>query len=93
MRNVAYKNDNSGCLHFLLMSLDPYFSSCWFPEHNSRTVKNILMVHVHGKIINNRSMRSVACKNDNFANLRFLIMSPDPYFTSFSFLESNSALI
>ena len=26
---------------------------------------------------------SVACKNDNSACLQFLIMSPDPYFTSF----------
>ena len=29
-------------------------------------------------------------KNDNSAYLRFLIMSPDPYFTSFSFLDHNS---
>ena len=30
-------------------------------------------------------MQSVTCKNDNSANF-FLIMSPDPYLTSFSFL-------
>ena len=38
-------------------------------------------------------MQSVVCKNDNSTYLRFLIMSPDPYFTSFSFPERNSATI
>ena len=38
-------------------------------------------------------MQSVACKNDNSANPHFLIMSPDPYFTSFSFMECNSATV
>ena len=28
-------------------------------------------------------MRSAACKNDNSADIRFLIMSPYPYFHSF----------
>ena len=30
---------------------------------------------------------------DNFAKLRVLIMSPDPQFTSFSFLALNSATV
>ena len=33
--------------------------------------------------IKNRSMRSVACKNDNSAYLQFLIMFPNQHFTSF----------
>ena len=32
------------CLHFLLMSPDPYFTSFSFPENNSATVRNIFMV-------------------------------------------------
>ena len=32
-------------------------------------------------------------KNDNSVYLRFLIMSPDPYFTSFLFREHNSAFV
>ena len=40
---------DSACLHFLFMSPDPYFSSFWFQEHNSTTVRNILMVF--GRII------------------------------------------
>ena len=43
MQSVAYKNDNIACLRFVFMSLDPYFSSFWFPEHNSLTIRNILM--------------------------------------------------
>ena len=39
------------------------------------------------------STRSVEYKNDNSAYLHFLIMSPDPYFTSSSFLEYNSVTI
>ena len=35
----------------------------------------------------------VTHKNDNSAHLYFVIMSPDPYFTSFSFPEYNSATI
>ena len=38
-------------------------------------------------------MLRVACKKDNSANLRFQIISPDPYFTSFLFLNRNSASI
>ena len=38
-------------------------------------------------------MLRVACKKDNSANVDFQIMSPDPYFTSFLFLERNSAII
>ena len=38
-------------------------------------------------------MLRVACKKDNSANLRLQIMSPDPFFTSFLFLERNSASI
>ena len=37
MQSVAYKNDNSACLNFLIMSPELYFSSFWFPEHNSAT--------------------------------------------------------
>ena len=48
MRSVAYKNDNPACFRFLVMSPDPFFFffffSFWFPEHNSATVRNILMV-------------------------------------------------
>ena len=36
-------------------------------------------------------MRSVIYKNDNSTFLRFQIMSPDPYFTSFS--EHNFATV
>ena len=36
-------------------------------------------------------MLKVACKKDKSPNLRFQIMSPDPY--SFLFLERNSASI
>ena len=43
------------------------------------------------RIICSRSLQSVvAYKNDNSANHCFLIMFPNPYFTSFSFLERNS---
>ena len=34
---------------FIIMSPDPYFTSCSFKEHNSATVRNILMIH--GRII------------------------------------------
>ena len=44
MQSVIYKNDNSACLRFLVVSPDPYFSSLSFPEHNSTTVTNILVV-------------------------------------------------
>ena len=46
MGSIAYKNDNSAYLHFLFISLDPYlvfFFFC-FPEHNSATFRNILIV-------------------------------------------------
>ena len=53
-----YKNDNSVCLHFRIMSPDPYFFlhfrsitlhplkifSCLFPEHSSTVNRNILMI-------------------------------------------------
>ena len=48
-----------------------------FPEHNSATIRNILMIL--GRIIVQVS-RSAPCKNDNSAYLGFLIMSLDPYF-------------
>ena len=38
-------------------------------------------------------MQNIARNNDNSANLRFLSISPDPYSTSFSFLERNSATV
>ena len=47
-----------------------------FPKHTSATVRNILMAL--GRIIQ-RSVRSVACKNDNSSYLQFLIIFPDPY--------------
>ena len=43
--------------------------------------------------LKNRSVRCVACKNDNSVNLRFLIMSFDPYFASVSCLKRNSATV
>ena len=44
VQSVIHKNDNSAYLHFLVMFPDPYFSSLWFPEHNSTTVTNSLVV-------------------------------------------------
>ena len=43
---IGCKNDNSACLHFLIISPESYFffSSFSFPAHNSATVGNILMV-------------------------------------------------
>ena len=49
MRSVAHKNDNSAYFRFLIMSPDPYFTPFSFPDHNSGTIRNILMVL--GKII------------------------------------------
>ena len=40
----CYKNDNSAYLPFLIMSPDPYFTSFSFLDHNSGTIRNILMV-------------------------------------------------
>ena len=74
--SVAYKNDNSAYLHLLILSPDPY-SSFSFPEHNSLTIRNILMIL--GRIIK-QVTRSVGYKNDNSAYLHFLIMSPAPNF-------------
>ena len=85
MRSVAYKNDNSVCLHFLVMS--PIFFSFWFLEHTSTTVRNILL-----NMIIEQVNLSVACKNDNSACLHFLIMSPDPYFQFISGLCLNNHL-
>ena len=42
MQSVAYKNDNSVHLHFQIVSHYPYFNL--FQEHNSATVRNILMI-------------------------------------------------
>ena len=39
-----YKNDNSVYLRLLFISPDPYFTSFSFPEHNSLTIRNILMI-------------------------------------------------
>ena len=47
-----------------------------FPEHNSESVKNILMVL--GRIIEQVNA-DCGCKNDNSAHLGFLITSPYPY--------------
>ena len=38
-------------------------------------------------------MQIFVCKNSNSAIICFQIMSTDPYFTSFLFLERNSATI
>ena len=62
------KNDNSAYLHFLIMSPDPYFTSFSFPEHNSATILNILMILYRMK---NRSAWTVAYNNDNSAYLVF----------------------
>ena len=42
MWSVAYKNDNSVHLHFLIISPYSYFNL--FQEHNSATVRNIIMI-------------------------------------------------
>ena len=42
-RSVAYKNDNTAYLRFLIMSPDPYYSFS-FPDRNSATVRNILLI-------------------------------------------------
>ena len=73
MQSVAYKNDISVHLHFLLISLYPYFNS--FHELNSATVINISVIL--GRF---RSMLSVACKNDNFAYLHFSNYLPSSIF-------------
>ena len=39
-----YKNDNSAYIPFVIMSPDPYFTSFSFLNHNSGTIRNILMV-------------------------------------------------
>ena len=82
MQSVAYKNDNSACLNFLKFMSPPHriFSTFWFLEHKSATVRNSLMVL--GRIIQwlTASVRGVACKNDNSAHLSFLVGSPDLYF-------------
>ena len=62
MQSVIHKNDNSACLCSLIMSPDLYFSSVWFPEYNSTTVRNDLIV----------LSRIIKCKNENSANLGLL---------------------
>ena len=42
-RSVAYKNDISAYLRLLIMTLVHIFTSFSFPEHNSVTIRNILM--------------------------------------------------
>ena len=45
MRSVAYKNDNSAYLCFLIMSPDPYFYFVFlFMAGNSSTFHNILLL-------------------------------------------------
>ena len=36
--SVTHQNDNSACLHFLIMSPDPYFISFLLMEVNSATL-------------------------------------------------------
>ena len=55
-RSVAYKNDNSAYLRFLIRSLIHIFTSFTFPEHNSGTVSNILLIL--GRIIDQVSIES-----------------------------------
>ena len=47
-----------------------------FPEHNSATHRNILMVL--GRVIEQVNA-DCRCKNENSANLGFLITSPYPF--------------
>ena len=82
MRSIASKNDNTAYLYFPIMSPDAYFTSFSFTEHNSATVRNISVVR---RRIIERSMRSVACKKDNFASLHFLIIPIDLYLLKFRF--------
>ena len=42
--SVAYKNDESACLWFLIMSPDPYFYFIFVSSHNSGTIRTILMI-------------------------------------------------
>ena len=72
VRSVAYKNDNSAYLCFLIMSPDHIFTSFSFPEHNFANVRNILMVL--GRNI--EQVNAECCMHS--AYLHFLIMSPDP---------------
>ena len=56
-----------------------------FPEHNSATLRNILMIL--GRIILPTLIEQVnadcRCKIDNSANFGFLITSPYPFLISF----------
>ena len=54
MWNVAYKNDDSPFFVFKLCPLLLIFATFLFPEHNSGTIGNILMVC--GMIIEQVSM-------------------------------------
>ena len=60
-----------------------------FPEHNSATLKNILMVL--GRIIEQVNA-DCRCNNDNSAYLGFLITSPHPYLYLVSGLYLNIQL-
>ena len=59
MQSVAYKNDNSAYLHFLIMSPESHFTS--FLACISITVPHILMIL--GRI--NRPTWSVTCGDDS----------------------------
>ena len=50
-----YKNDNSAYLPYLILSPDPIFTSFSFLDHNSGTIRNILMVL--GRIIEHVNLK------------------------------------
>ena len=72
--SVAYKNDNSAYLQLLIMSLIHILPSFLFPEHNSVTIRNILMIL--DRIIEQVNME---CRIQLCLSC-FIIMSPDPCF-------------
>ena len=82
MENSSFSNDESRRAGRRAVCLAGVNIS--FPEHNSTTVGNILLIL--GEIVKQVNA-VVAYKSDNSAYHHFLIMSPDPYFSSFSFSE------
>ena len=41
---MSHTRMSTAYLHLLIMSPDPYFTSFSLPDHNSRTIRNVLMV-------------------------------------------------
>ena len=79
MRSVPYNNDNSASLCFCLFSLIHIFLHFGFWSITPQQLEIFSWYLVR---IKNRSTWSVACKNNNSANLLFQLMSPDPYFST-----------